>query len=140
MDGVTKNKVLLISNNIQELSRVACFVEELGEEWALGNSLVFSLNLVLEEALSNTILYGFDDSADHTIEIFFSKDESSVSIIVQDDGIEYDPTLREDPDITLSAEERPVGGLGVFLIKKIMDSVHYERLNNKNNLILIKNI
>jgi serine/threonine-protein kinase RsbW len=57
-----------------------------------------------------------------------------------DDGREYDPTLKADPDITLPVEERPIGGLGIFLIKKIMDQVEYLRKDNRNFLMLTKNI
>jgi anti-sigma regulatory factor (Ser/Thr protein kinase) len=102
--------------------------------------LVFSLNLVLEEALTNTILYGYDDENRHEIEVIFSKDGDILSVTIADDGHEYDPTLKEDPDITLAAEDRPIGGLGIFLIKKIMDTVEYRRKENKNYLILTKNI
>jgi len=134
------DKVLLVNNKIEELTKVAQFMEDLGEEWGLPVPLVFSLNLVLEEALTNTISYGFDDDGNHTIEIHFSKTGSLLSIIITDDGHEYDPTQKKDPDISLAAEERPIGGLGIFLIKKIMDTVRYKRTDNRNNLILTKNI
>ncbi|NCC45950.1 MAG: ATP-binding protein [Bacteroidia bacterium] len=140
MDNLPEQKLLTVSNKIDELARVASFLEELGDEWNLPASLVMSLNLVLEEALTNTILYGFNDDNDHLIEISCNKGESQISFTIQDDGIEYDPTKKEDPDISLPAGERPIGGLGIFLIKKIMDSVQYKRIDNKNNLILIKNI
>ena len=134
-------KTLLVDNQISELSNVVDFLDELGEEWELPVGLVFSLNLVMEEALTNIILYGFEDSNQHTIEINFSKrggDELSITLI--DDGLPYDPTLKADPDITLAVEDRPIGGLGIFLIKKIMDKVEYQRNKNKNHLILTKNI
>lgn len=140
MENRSNEKVLLVSNKIEELTRVTRFLEELGEDWNLPDPLVFSLNLVLEEALTNTILYGFSDDKDHIIEILCSNDRSEISFTIRDDGVEYDPTKKEDPDITLPAEERPIGGLGIFLIKKIMDSVNYKRINNINNLILKKNI
>ena len=140
MDKESINKVLRVNNQIEELTRVEGFLEDLGEEWGLQMSFVFSLNLVLEEALTNIISYGFDDDFQHTIEICFNKtgDELSVSII--DDGHEYDPTLKTDPDITLPAADRPIGGLGIFLIKKIMDTVIYQRKENRNFLILTKKI
>jgi len=134
------DKILLVNNKIEELTRVAQFMEELGEEWGLPVPLVFSLNLVMEEALTNTIAYGFDDDGSHTIEIHFNKAGALLSIIITDDGHEYDPTQKKDPDIFLAVEDRPIGGLGIFLIKKIMDSVQYRRINNRNNLILTKNI
>ena len=125
---------------MSELERVASFLDELGEEWGLSVSSVLSLNLVLEEALTNIILYSFDDNNQHIIETNFKIKGNELIISLVDDGQPYDPTLKADPDITLSAEERPVGGLGIFLIKKIMDKVEYQRKTNKNFLILTKNI
>ncbi len=138
MDNEFVVKTLLIDNQIDELGRVAVWLEELGEEWELPMSFVLSLNLVLEEALTNTILYGYEDKALHSIEILFSKSDKLLNINIIDDGLAYDPTSKPDPDITLSVQERPIGGLGVYLIKKIMDTVAYQRIENKNHLMLTK--
>jgi len=135
-----ENKMLIVENQMSELTKVADFLDNLGEEWGITAALVFSLNLVLEEALTNIVLYGFDDGNQHTIEIDFDKDGDELTITLIDDGVQYDPTLKADPDLTLSAEERPIGGLGIFLIKKIMDKVEYQHKENKNFLILTKNI
>lgn len=140
MDKMVENKVLTVNNKIEELTRVERFLEELAHEWNLSEQLVLSLNLVIEEALTNTILYGFHDEESHVIEILFNLNAGLISITISDDADEYDPTQKSDPDILLSAEERPVGGLGIYLIRKIMDSVQYKRINNINNLILTKNI
>jgi len=135
-----KNKTLFVDNQMSELERVAAFLDELGDELGLTIPQVMSINLVLEEALSNIILYGYDDKNQHRIEINFKMEGDQLAISLIDDGQPYDPTLRADPDTTLSVEERPVGGLGIFLIKKIMDKVEYERKSNKNYLILTKNM
>jgi len=140
MDNELKEKNLQVNNQIDELTRVAAFLEELGDEWELPLPLVLSLNLVLEEALTNIISYGYDDQDDHSIKISFQKTGDEMAISIVDDGHEYDPTSKEDPDITLRAADRPVGGLGIFLIKKIMDKVDYRRKENKNYFILTKNI
>ena len=133
-------KVLRINNQIDELVKLEVFLNELAGEWRLSEPLVFSLNLVLEEALTNINDYGFDDDNEHTIEIYFKKTGDELTISIIDDGHEHDPTLVADPDITSSAENRSIGGLGIFLIKKIMDKVEYQRKENKNYLTLTKNI
>ena len=133
-------KVLRISNQIGELAKLEVFLNELVEEWRLSKPLAYSLNLVVEEALTNINDYGFDDDSEHTIEIYFKKTGDELSISIIDDGHEYDPTLVADPDINLSAEDRSIGGLGIFLIKKIMDKVEYQRKENRNYLTLTKNI
>jgi anti-sigma regulatory factor (Ser/Thr protein kinase) len=138
MDAQTARKILKIENQIGELASLESFLEGLGEEWDLSFPLIMSINLALEEALTNTISYGYDDRDTHTIEISFGKSETTLTIVITDDGHPYDPTLKADPDITLAAEDRPIGGLGIYLIKKIMDKVVYERAGNKNHLILTK--
>jgi serine/threonine-protein kinase RsbW len=135
----TKEKIV-ITNNVEELPVMAAKVEELAEKWELPVPLTMNLNLVLEEAVSNVIFYGFNDKEKHEIDITFTLDDKILSIEIKDDGIPFDPTLRKQPDIDLPAEERPIGGLGIFLISKIMDTVNYKRVNNQNILTLLKNI
>ncbi|MEI6680820.1 MAG: ATP-binding protein [Mariniphaga sp.] len=140
MNKEPAGKVLRVTNQIEELDRVEVFLRELAEEWELPAPLVLSLNLVLEEALTNTILHGFNDENLHTIDISFTKTGTELSISIVDDGHPFDPTLQSDPDLTLSIEDRPVGGLGIFLIKKVMDQVLYQRKEDKNYLNLTKKI
>lgn len=140
MNKETLCAVLKVENRLDELNRVVSFLKDLGVEWALNERLVNSLNLVLEEALSNIILYGYKDELRHTIEIYFKNLGDEIFISIVDDGMAYNPTLRADPDISLSVEDRPVGGLGVFLIKKLMDRVEYLREGDKNVLNLKKDM
>lgn len=133
-----ERKTLSISNRIAELAIVGEFLEALGEEWDIPLPVVLSVNLALEEALTNVISYGYDDQDHHVIDMSFEKDGRKLTMVITDDGHAYDPTQREDPDITLAAEDRPIGGLGIFLIKKNMDSVTYQRSEERNHLILTK--
>lgn len=138
MDSAIYHNELSIKNSIDELKRVTLFLEEIEQEKIIASNLLFSLNLVMEEALSNTILYGYKDELLHLIKILFVKSGEELVITIIDDGFEYDPTLKADPDITLSAQEREIGGLGIFLVKTIMDSVTYKRREGKNYLIMTK--
>jgi serine/threonine-protein kinase RsbW len=131
---------IVITNKVDELPILAGKIEELAEKWELPMSLAMNLNLVLEEAVSNVIFYAFTDQEKHEIGIYLSLESNTLTIEIIDAGIPFDPTLRQNPDISLPAEERPIGGLGIFLISKIMDSVSYKRYNNQNVLTLIKNI
>jgi anti-sigma regulatory factor (Ser/Thr protein kinase) len=133
-------KHFVIRNNIGELPGFAEKVEELAEEWNLPLPLTMNLNLVLEEALSNIIFYAFTDDKQHDIKITIAMQEKTLVIRIADKGIPFDPTARQQPDITLPAEERPIGGLGILLILKMMDQVHYARIRNQNVLTLTKNI
>jgi anti-sigma regulatory factor (Ser/Thr protein kinase) len=111
-----KTEKITISNRVDELPILAGKIEELAEKWELPMALTMNLNLVLEEAVSNVIFYAFNNNEVHEIFIKLSLDNNVLTIEISDDGIPFDPTLRKQPDITLPAEERPIGGLGIFLI------------------------
>jgi len=135
-----KKENIIIANKVEELPVLANRIEELAEKWELSLPLTMNLNLVLEEAVSNIIFYAFKDLEEHEIKISIFLLDNELTINIQDEGIPFDPTLKKDPNINMPAEERPIGGLGIFLISKIMDTVSYIRENKKNILILKKKI
>jgi len=138
--GNNKNKSFVIENQIGELSSLSGKIDDLAEEWKLSQALAMNINLVIEEAVSNIIFYAFKDKGKHEIGISVSLNNSQLTIKVTDDGTPFNPLAQEQPDITLPAEERPVGGLGIFLISQIMDNMHYSRQKNRNILTLNKSI
>ena len=129
-----------IENKIEELPSLAEKIEGIGEKWDLPMPLVMNLNLVLEEAVTNTIFYSYADTEIHRIEIELKKEDKQLIIRITDDGNPFDPTKKEKPDTSLSIEDRKIGGLGIFLIQQLMDQVNYKREENKNILILKKSI
>ena len=133
-------KILVLRNEISEINRLALFIEELGGELNLAPDLVFNLNLVLEEAVSNVILYAYPKEEHQEIVLTAKISDKSLIFVLTDSGREFDPTQAPDADITLSAEERPIGGLGIFLIRQIMDKVEYQRIDGKNVLTLGKQL
>lgn len=130
-----KNEIT-IKNEIEEISKLVEFVEQIGKFHNLEPTLVMNLNLALEEAISNIILYAYPNKIDGDILITITKLDNSLIFTISDNGLEFDPTLIPDADICLSAKERKVGGLGIFLIRKIMDEFKYERIEGKNILTL----
>jgi serine/threonine-protein kinase RsbW len=134
------DKRITLTNRIGEIQSLAGMIEELGESWALGPMLTMHINLVLEEAISNIIFYGYKDDSEHSIHIDLSVEEQILRIRIEDDGIPFDPTAKTMPDLTLSVEDRPIGGLGIYLITQLMDTVHYERTDDKNILYIEKKI
>lgn len=133
-------KTLVIENKVEQLSMLAGFVEEMCEELGLGAEMVFNLNLALEEAMTNIIMYAYPQDETHTIKLTAEKEGDKLSMLLEDSGIAFDPTEAPEADVTLSAEERPIGGLGIFLIRQIMDEVSYQRVDGKNMLTMVKNI
>ena len=136
--GTRKIKHFLIKNRIEEISSLAEKIEEFANDSKLSPGLAFNINLVLEEALSNIIFYAFIDTEKHEIKISISLNNNLITMEIIDDGIPFNPLEKPSPDINLSAKERPVGGLGIFLISQIMDEMNYARKNKQNVLTLKK--
>ena len=102
--------------------------------------VVFNLNLVLEEAVVNVINYAYPKEEHQSIYLSATQHEDSIILVLTDTGVEFDPTMAPEADITLSAEERPIGGLGIFLIRQIMNEVRYDRIDGKNVLTMEKKL
>ena len=135
-----KERHLLIHNDIQQIPQLAGFVEAIAQEKKLDHSLSLSLNLALEEAVSNVIMYAYPKGTDGLVDIEAIIRDDSLSLIVSDSGIPFNPTEVPDADISLDAEDRPVGGLGIYMVRNIMDSVSYERTEGKNILTMTKQL
>jgi len=131
---------ITLKNKINEIVLLDSFLDELSEKWEAVAKRTFNINLALEEAVTNVINYAYKDNNEHLIILDFSLEDSELKIKITDDGIEFNPLLKEDPNTELSLEERKIGGLGIFFVKKIMDNIEYERINNKNILTLIKKV
>jgi len=138
MDKENETRSIQLTNEIGQLPDLVAFIENLSEDWKIPQAFAMSLNLVLEEAFTNVVFYAFKDEKQHLIDLKFEKNDKLLKITLSDDGREYDPLQKDDPNFAVPLEERTVGGLGIFLIKKIMDNVYYERKENRNYLILTK--
>ena len=97
-----------------------------------------SLNLAMEEAVVNVISYAYPMGEEGEIVVEAKINSKRLKFVITDKGMPFDITKREEADVTLPADERPIGGLGIFLVRHIMDSVNYERVGDKNILSLRK--
>ena len=123
------------------LPDVLGFVEEVLENCQCSMRTQTALCIAMEEAFVNVANYAYPDGAGTaTLEIGFREESRDVTFRLKDEGIPFDPLQKPDPDITLSLEERQIGGLGIFIVKKTMDTVHYEYKNNQNILTMVKKI
>jgi len=125
---------LTLSNNVLQLPKLAEWVDSLG----LPEALTTNVNLALEEAVSNVMLYAYPENETGQVLVEAEKSADHVSFTITDTGKPFDPTAWAEPDFTLSAEERPLGGLGIHLVRHIMDETRYQRKDNKNILTLMK--
>ena len=133
-------KSIILANDISEISRLYEFIEELGNDFSLSPDIVFNLNLVLEEAVVNIINYAYPKEEHESIYLSARMHEGSIILVLTDTGKEFDPTAAPEADVTLSADERQIGGLGIFLIRQFMNEVKYESIEGKNVLTLEKKL
>ena len=99
-----------------------------------------NINLAVEEAVANVMNYAYPKDTVGEVRVDASVADGLLTITITDSGTPFDPTQKEDPDINLPAEERPIGGLGILLVKQIMDTVTYQHAEGKNILTLVKKI
>ncbi|MDD3037410.1 ATP-binding protein [Bacteroides sp.] len=137
---LTMEKEIRISNQLSEIAGLAIFIEELGEELSLSVETTMNINLALEEAIANIIMYAYPPQEQHDIILKVTITENQLIFLLTDNGLSFDPTQVEEVDLSLSIEERPIGGLGIFLIRSIMNEVSYQRLDGENHLIMKKDI
>ena len=133
-------KSIILANDISEISRLNEFIEEIGNEFSLAPDVIFNLTLVLEEAVVNVINYAYPKEEHESIYLSARMHDGSIVLVLTDTGKEFDPTAAPEADVTLSAEDRQIGGLGIFLIRQIMNEVKYERIEGKNVLTLEKKL
>ena len=136
----TSKDLFLTANDISEISRLNEFIEEIGNEFSLAPDVIFNLTLVLEEAVVNVINYAYPKEEHEYIYLSARMHDGSIVLVLTDTGKEFDPTAAPEADVTLSAEDRQIGGLGIFLIRQIMNEVKYERIEGKNVLTLEKKL
>jgi anti-sigma regulatory factor (Ser/Thr protein kinase) len=121
-----------VDNDFAALSPVSSQVREFLSGCNAPPAAEFLSDLVIEELLTNTIKYGFDDKDSHHINVSVKFHDGHLCIEVRDNGHAFDPLAQEAPDLTLPAEERPIGGLGLHLVRQMTDAVHYERRGDEN--------
>lgn len=111
------------------------------EEIEVEHKKIYQVTLALEEIFANISKYAYP-SGEGMIDIFYEidKDEKQLKVIIKDKGTAFNPLEKEDPDLGASVSERKIGGLGIYIVKNIIDDIQYQRINNENVLKLIKQL
>ena len=127
-----------LNNKLSELDRFNQTLTEFGRQHGLAPNVVHDLNLALEEILTNIISYGYTDNREHEIKVRLSVQPGEVKAEVEDDGQPFNPFDAPEPDTTKSLQERTIGGLGIHLVRKLMDGLEYKRQGERNLLTIRK--
>lgn len=133
---------LRITNNLSEMEQLPPFMEALGAKHNIDTATVSSLNLAVEESMVNAISYAYPkgETGEITLKANYDDASGTMTFTLTDHGQPFDPTQVPEADVTLSAEQRQIGGLGIFLVRQLMDTVEYHRDNDSNILIMKKKI
>lgn len=133
-------KTLILQNDVQQVPQLAQFVDEICETLEIDMATAMKLNLAIEEAVVNVMDYAYPIGTVGNVNIEVQENNNQLEFIISDSGEPFDPTTKGEIDTTLSAEERSIGGLGIHLVRQIMDSISYEREEGKNILTLRKKL
>ena len=131
---------LTLPNDLRQIPQLEGFLEEIFGSVNVTPEISSGVNLALEEAVSNVMKYGYAPGSEGFVDIEALVRRGSLEFIVTDTGIPFDPTAAEMPDINLGVEERPIGGLGIYLVRTMMDKVSYRREDGRNILTMTKKI
>ncbi len=137
---LTLDEELTLQNDVSQVTELNTFVKSVCQRAGIDKSLTNKLRLALEEAVVNVMEYAYPAGTKGDVHIRITSNGRRLKFIITDTGIAFNPTEASKADTTLTAEERPVGGLGILLVRKLMDSINYERLNGRNVLTLRKDV
>jgi serine/threonine-protein kinase RsbW len=129
-----------LKSRLSELDKLYRNLETFGRKVGLSKKCIFEINLALDELFTNIISYGFTDNEDHLIKITITPQNEMLCLCIEDDGVPFDPVEFNEPAIQCSIEECKIGGLGIHIIKNLVDELCYERCGDKNVTTLRKHI
>lgn len=134
-------KEITVDATIENMDTVTAFVDDFLDQIACPMKSRIQINIVIDEIFGNICHYAYKDSIGAvTVRVESGNTPKAVFLTFTDNGIPYNPLETEDPDITSSSEERKIGGLGIYLVKKNMDEMKYEYVNQQNRLWMEKRL
>ena len=129
-----------LKNQLFEIERLARIVDDFGRRHQIAAQIIYNMKLALDEILTNVISYGYDDAGEHQITARFSLEQGKWTAEVEDGGRPFNPLASPEANTQQSLETRPIGGLGIHLVRKLIDELEYRRQNDKNRLVMRINL
>lgn len=136
----SKRLTLEFGGDLAEIADLATQVEAFCAAHQIGDDIAHAVSLSLDELLTNTLSYGSEGVEQLQVEIVLSLDDAALITEIWDTGRAFDPSEVPDPDLESDVEDRPIGGLGVFLVREMMDDMQYRRVDGRNEVTLIKRL
>ena len=131
---------LTLPNDIETIPQLNEFIDGFCEQRDIDNDITMSLNLAIEEAVVNVMNYAYPEGTVGYVDIEAEANDDFVTFVISDTGKPFDPTQKDEVNIALSVEDRPIGGLGIHLVRRMMDEISYRYADHRNILTLRKRI
>jgi serine/threonine-protein kinase RsbW len=138
--GTRQIHTLSVEASTEHLAEVRDFVASHAESIGLGQKTISEIRLVVDEAYTNIIKHAYRNNASEKVNIEIGSDDDQLWITLIDRGKSFDPESYSEPDLMRRIKEKKRGGMGVYLIRKVMDQVHYNRKGKSNEIRMVKNI
>jgi len=135
---MSEQVTVLFKNQLAEIERLEHVLNDVAQLQQWSPQFLFEVNLALEELLTNVISYAYDDDKEHDIILRLRFADGEMTAEIEDEGRPFNPLDRAEPDTSLPIEDRPIGGLGIYLARKFMTDVAYHREQGRNRLVLKK--
>jgi sigma-B regulation protein RsbU (phosphoserine phosphatase) len=134
----SKKKVYHLNGETEEIVKLSEDIENFAENNGIPQDTVFKINLSLDELLTNTLSYGYPEGGERNISVSLDVQDNTIVIETCDNAVPFNPLDKEEPDISMDIDERPIGGLGIHIVNKMMDEIVYRRENGFNILTMKK--
>jgi anti-sigma regulatory factor (Ser/Thr protein kinase) len=129
-----------LKNDLSELETLCRHLDKFGQRAGLTEACITDINVCLDELFTNIVYYGFIDDLEHTIQFRLKLDEYVLTLKIEDDGIPFNPLKKKDPEIPAELIDVRIGGLGIHIVRKLMNDIRYERKHGRNRLTMEKNV
>jgi len=132
------NYSFTLKSDISELKTLCRHLHHFGQVYGLSESLLSEINICLDELFTNIVLYGFKDDLEHLIRFRIHLNGNALILNIEDNGMPFNPLLKKDSELPADINKAKIGGLGIHIVRKIMDDIWYERKQGKNKLTMKK--
>jgi anti-sigma regulatory factor (Ser/Thr protein kinase) len=127
-----------LKNDLSELETLCQHLNKFGHVSGLSEACITDINICLDELFTNIVSYGFTDDLEHIIRFTINVDNNVLTLTIEDEGIAFNPLEKKDPEIPADLIDVRIGGLGIHIVRKLMDDISYERKRGKNKLTMKK--
>jgi anti-sigma regulatory factor (Ser/Thr protein kinase) len=129
-----------LKNDLSELEDLCQHLNKFGQAVGLSEACITDVNICLDELFTNVVSYGFEDNLEHLIQFTMNLDNQVLTLSIEDEGIPFNPLEKKDPEVPADLIDVRIGGLGIHIVKKLMDDIRYQRKQGKNKLTMKKNV